>query len=226
MARGMRLSISISKKESSIYMKIYSLLAALVLLPFTTQASPLQYQISFGANIDDPDGGVGSFYWDSDLHSISGLTWNFGDGLTGGVDDSVGVWSQLLPPSIGGTISELFFEIVMQQDVHPLGCTSPTQGCGQGFSAYNGMYGSYPAIDINFVDEAVGAGGLYYYLRVSANKWIAGTFTTRFIGTSPPTPPVSVPEPPGIAIIVLGLIGLLLQIYRIKKETLSWSRAG
>ena len=50
--------------------------AALIGSPFVAQAAPVYYDLSFGGNALDADGGTGSFVWDDTTRLLSNLVWD------------------------------------------------------------------------------------------------------------------------------------------------------
>jgi hypothetical protein len=79
--------------------------AAVMAGPLTAQAVPVSYDITFGGNAADADGGIGSFIWDGDTHALSNIVWDFGGGPlgSGAIDDANAGWSD---PVFGGTAAE------------------------------------------------------------------------------------------------------------------------
>ena len=176
---------------------IGALLAALLFAPFAASAALLEYKVTFGANAGDADGGVGGFYWNDSTHLISNLSWDFGGGNSGGIDDTKINWSFEV---FGGTLAEFFFEILTGQDVSPAACSTLLTGCGQSFDAPE-VFG-YPPTSISF-NDVVTTGALQYSINGAFPvPSVFGSFSTEFVGQV-----AQVPLPGTLALIAIAACG-------------------
>ena len=169
------------------------LVAAAVLAgPLTAQAVPVTYDITFGGNAADPNGGIGSFVWDDSTHALSNVVWDFGTGPlgSGGINDAMIGWSA---PVFGGTLAEFVAEILLKDaGLHPAQCADLLGSC----SASLGAVG-----DLRYMQFDISIFGVQSYTVDPGSGPIQGLFTTAARATS-------VPEPSTLALFGLGLIGL------------------
>jgi hypothetical protein len=175
--------------------KLYALLL-IALAPASALAMPVQYTFEFGATDIDADGGIGSLYWDTDTHSLSNLTWDFGAGRTGGILDSMASWSS---HALGtsGTHAEFVFEILSGQDVFlPIPCgTSAACSAGFGVPLLFGWPGSSISFSLNNV-------GTHSY-----DVLVNGTYHHGSLSNAVAT---AVPEPTPWVLVTAGLATVAL----------------
>jgi len=157
-------------------MKTWPLLVLMGASTNVVHAAPVLYEITFGPNSLDPDGGTGSFVWDDGSRLISNLVWDFGPGHlgSGGVDDSLFPWSGSV---FNGTQSEWVFEILTDTDVVVEGCSSgDIISCGVIFTCC--VFGGFS----DFQFHLVGGVQQVYNARVPGFPAATGTFSTRIAG--------------------------------------------
>lgn len=166
--------------------------AAAMAGPFTAQAVPVTYDITFGGNAADANGGIGSFIWDGNTHTLSNVVWDFGAGPlgSGGIDDATIGWSEIV---FGGTLASFVAEILLEDPgLHPASCADFLGSCGASLSAFGDL--SQMQFDIGFL-------GIQSYTVNPGSGPIRGLFTTAVRATS-------VPEPSTLALLGLSLVGL------------------
>jgi hypothetical protein len=174
------------------------LLSLLALTPLSALADPVQYTFQMGASDLLTEGGLGSFEWNSSTATLSDLTWNFGNGLTGGVDDSLANWSQ---PVFGATLSVFAYDILTGNT--GLGCGAAST-CVTSFFTFNGVYGyPIPALGDVIAFETENNGTRVYQVRTTPDDVIH--YGSLGIAT---VAPVSVPEPDTLPLLAAGLAGL------------------
>jgi hypothetical protein len=190
--------LRIRKERAMNKTKLLPSLIALIAFPLSASAIPIQYDITFGPNSVDTDGGTGEFMWDATTHLISNFSFNFGGGLAGGVNDAVADFTQ---PVLGGTFAEFFFEVLTGTDVHPVACNTGAFQCTTHLSPGVGLFG---ALDfLQFVDT-----GRLYLFPVAGGDLAIGEFSTRV---------ATVPEPGAMGLFVLGI--LCLGVFRRRIAT-------
>jgi hypothetical protein len=187
-------------KEAFVNVKTVLSVLLMTFAPAAAIAVPVSYTFTLGGTTDNySSGGAGSFIWDADTHEFSNLTWDFGNGLVGGVIDAAQGWGSIV---FGGTRGEFAFEIFTGQDVHPSGC-STGPGCGVGFSG-NGVFGS-----LALVEFWVSTGFVRNFsYAVSINDWPCCHSGTLSIATVSPTS--EVPEPGTFTLLIGGIAAFAL----------------
>jgi hypothetical protein len=103
-------------------MKRILLACLLAAAPMAAVAIPVLYEVTFTAT-SGPNG-FGQFTWDADTLEMTGFTWDFGGGQTGGITD----FALLLdiadtigdPPGSLGTPGALIWENITGEDTSPL----------------------------------------------------------------------------------------------------------
>ena len=191
--------------------------------PITVIATPVKHAFDMGPSDIFASGGNGSFFWDTDTSSISNLTWDFGNGRVGGVDDVRANWSQDV---FGGTLAEFTFDILAGSGVHPLNCGGGATGCAFGFDASHGVVpGGFPGPlgDMAFaVDNLV----LAYQVRLNLFELPHEGFFSTATAT-----PAAVSEPGTLSMLAAGIAALFFArrkrpIQRIRKQAASSKVAG
>lgn len=177
--------------------RLISLCALLALLPLAAQAIPIRYDITFSSNALDADGGVGSFFRDDTTHLISNVTWDFGGGNTGGIDDAIMNWSAIV---FGGTASDFFFEILTGQDVHPTSCGTSGVTCSTGANAVSGLFGYPDKVMLFAFGTALGPDPHTYVMQFLNNTEVRGSYSTKLA--------IAVPEPGTFGLLTLGLFAI------------------
>jgi hypothetical protein len=174
-------------------MKVASLclLAVLtVVAPIGTHAALLEYELTFGPNDSDPDGGIGFFHWDTSTQLISNLNWDFGGGNTGGVNDATAQWDLNV---LGASRARFVFEILTLTDVHPTNCTGAT-ACSSTFLI--GSVNGFPGVP--FTLGELNNGPFYSYEPTTR-----GSLGARLVGEVQ-----QAPAPGSLALLAIGLAGL------------------
>ena len=169
-----------------------SVLATVITIMFLATdpafAVSMEYEISF----DGPLTGAGSFTWDNDTQLMSNMSWDFGSN-TGGVDDATYDWSATLD---GGNLSQFVFEIFTMEDTHPYECTATTGSCAV---LVEDTFGDFDSAYFEITSS-----NLRRYSFLRGEEFAAyGIFTTSVMSSA------SVPAPGSLALLGLGLFGLL-----------------
>ncbi|NJO34865.1 MAG: PEP-CTERM sorting domain-containing protein [Rhodospirillales bacterium] len=135
-------------------------------------------------------GGVGSgaFTFDAEAGQLSNFTFRFGE-VTGALPDQ-----DLSFPILGGSAASFIFEILSGADAHPEGCGSSVN-CGANLIAIGEL--------VRFVmfNRTVDAPLASYEFRdaITRTAVFAGLLTVQ-----------QVPEPAGLALLGLGVLGVTL----------------
>jgi hypothetical protein len=160
-------------------MKSWPVLVVISVMGASTNAvhaAPVLYEITFGPNSLDPNGGTGSFIWDDSTRLLSNLRWDFGPGPlgSGGVDDNLYPWSG---PIFSGTQSEWAFEVLTDTDMVVEGCSSgQIVSCGVIFLG-DFLFGGFSGFEfhLNNGEQQI------YNASVPGFPAVTGTFSTRRI---------------------------------------------
>jgi len=188
------------------------MVAALLTAPAVATATPVQYLFEMGPTYDGLiSSGSASFYWDTDTHMMSELTWDLGEGRVGSVPDSTVDWSQ--PALSTGTLAEFTFEILTGLDTWAGGeCGGGFMGCGVGFAHYDSAYPNqldgWPFVLMGFGLASDGLAHFDFYLPDSPSQVHSGT---RTLATVAPTPPTDVLEPGTVVLLGAGALGLVFR---------------
>lgn len=172
-------------------------LVLIALAPGSVFAVPVNYTFEFSPFDTDPDGGIGSLYWDADTHSLSNLTWDFGEGRVGGIIDSSATWSR---SAHGGTVAEFTFAVLSGEDVHPSHC-GILVGCIVNFPLASGL-GSMDGYPYG-MQFTLFAGGSRTFSIYDGDSSHGGTIPRAASA-------VAVAEPGTWALLMSGLAGLVL----------------
>jgi hypothetical protein len=170
-------------------------------MPFCASGAAIEYNFDLGPTDILADGGKGSFFWDADSQAISQLSWDFGNGFAGYVDDSRMNWAEVFQ---GGTFAQFTFNILTGENVHPAACGGGVSGCSVGFFDFNGLSG-FPAAGglMGFNVDNLGIRG--YHVRLPGEVFgHEGSFTAAVPA------PARVPEPGMLSLIAMSLAGVWL----------------
>lgn len=161
------------------------LVMSLAFVASNANAVPILYNTNFSATVGP--NGTGSFKFDNTTGVLSDFTWDFGDGIVGGIQDQ--------GPSLvfGDTRGRWLFEILTEIDTHSgKDCTND---CG----LHVGVIGSAPAsaTNIGFSGEGNTADYIFHYGLVGNPdpNHVQGVVTVS-----------AVPVPATIVLFSLGLV--------------------
>lgn len=149
-------------------------------------AIPINFNVSYdGAVIGGA--GTGSFSFDEDTSQVRDFTFSFGN-VTGSLPNM-----DLSFPVFGAPFGNFFFEILSGEDVHPVGCGVATR-CGANFTAISQL------VQFAMFSRSVGNMLAAYEFRSNAQTVVfAGNLSVQ-----------QVPEPTGLALIGLAVLGVAL----------------
>jgi hypothetical protein len=132
--------------------------------------------------------GTGSFSFDQDTSQVRDFTFTFGS-VTGSLPNI-----DLSFPVFGAPFGNFFFEILTGQDVHPVGCGTTNPRCGANFGAVSQL------VQFAMFSRSIGSSLAAYEFRNSAQAVVfAGLLSVQ-----------QVPEPAGLALIGLAVLGVAL----------------
>lgn len=166
--------------------------ALLMAVSLSANAAPVLYELEFdGSGSGDP--GNGSFFYDGDAKVLSGFTWDFGSGRTGGTDDS-----SLLFDVFGKPFAQFLFEVV----------TGTGPGAGASTLMDDSIVFGFPATHAKFCfgssntacEMPVGASSTY--------RFVDGVETFEGVLTVSST---AIAEPSALALAAGGLAALVFR---------------
>jgi hypothetical protein len=172
------------------------LITALLSLASTARAIPLNFEVTYDGSVAGI-AGSGSFNYDADTTSFSNFMLSFGDS------------SAVVPlvnggrAAFGGTLGQFLFEILTGMDVHPVACgvvscsfTTSPQTALVTSASFTRNINNNPLAGYRFLDSA-------------QDVVFAGSLSVR-----------QVPEPATVALVGLGLLGLVLaRLIRSRRRT-------
>jgi hypothetical protein len=153
---------------------------------FNAHAIPMSFSVFYDGSRAGGTG-TGSFTFDDATSQLTDFTFTFGD-FTASLPNQ-----DLSFPVFGAPFGDLFFEILSGADEHPLGC-GITVNCGANLTALGEL------VRFAMFNRMVGNMLAGYEFRDSARALVfAGMLTVQ-----------QVPEPAGLALIGLGVMGVAL----------------
>lgn len=150
----------------------------------SAHAIPMNFSVFYDGSVLG-GAGTGSFTFDDATSQVTDFTFTFGN-FTGALPNQ-----NLSFPVFGAPIGRLFFEVLSGQDAHPLGC-GLTTNCGVNLTGITDL------VRFAMFNRNVGNMWASYEFSNSASTLVfAGMLTVQ-----------QVPEPAGLALIGLGVLGV------------------